>query len=75
MVFISTVVRVLLVVSATLTHLVLSTPDFDGRILGGIDADIRDYPYQVSVQFYNTHICGGSIISPGHVLTSAHCTK
>ena len=31
------------------------------RIVGGRPALIQDYPKTVSVQSYNSHICGGSI--------------
>ncbi|KAK9695314.1 Trypsin [Popillia japonica] len=49
-------------------------PLLDGKIVGGSNADILDYPYQVSVQEFYLHICGGSIISTKHIVTAAHCT-
>lgn len=75
MVSTSTVLRVLLVVSATISPIVNCNPVFDGRIVGGEDADIEDYPYQVSLQHYGSHICGASIITTRHVVTAAHCTE
>ncbi|XP_069679950.1 trypsin-7-like [Periplaneta americana] len=47
----------------------------NGRIVGGTDADIANYPYQVSMQVNNGHFCGGSIISTEWVVTAAHCVK
>lgn len=44
------------------------------KIIGGVDADIKDIPYQVSMQYRGAHVCGGSIISLDRVLTAAHCT-
>lgn len=44
------------------------------RIIGGEEVDIKDAPYQVSLQFIGTHICGGSIISELWILTTAYCT-
>ncbi|XP_016837090.2 trypsin [Nasonia vitripennis] len=46
-----------------------------GRIVGGEDATIETYPYQISIQEYGSHICGGSIISTYWVLTAGHCVK
>lgn len=48
------------------------------RITGGIAvADDEYIPYQVSLQNWKNgrvkHFCGGSIITPTHILTAAHC--
>lgn len=46
----------------------------EGRIVGGVDADISAAPWQVAVmdaQYYQ--YCGGSIIGASWVLTAAHC--
>nr|CAD7570897.1 unnamed protein product [Timema californicum] len=45
----------------------------DGRIIGGEDADIIDFPYQLSLGYFSSHSCGASIISADWVLTAAHC--
>ncbi|XP_044730887.1 trypsin-1-like [Chrysoperla carnea] len=51
-------------------------PHLDGRIVGGVDATIEQYPYQVSLQTPSgSHFCGGSVISPSVVLTAAHCVQ
>ena len=39
------------------------------KVVGGIDVDIKDYPWQVAVDYG----CGGSIIGDSWVLTAAHC--
>lgn len=39
------------------------------KVVGGEDANIRDYPWQVAVDYG----CGGSIIADSWVLTAAHC--
>lgn len=46
-----------------------------GRIVGGQPASIRDYSFQVSVQSFGDHRCGGSILSASWILTAAHCTN
>lgn len=50
-----------------------STEFEDGRIVGGEVIPLGYAPYQVSMQLYNIHICGGSIISQSFVMTAAHC--
>ncbi|XP_054728798.1 trypsin-3-like [Anastrepha obliqua] len=45
------------------------------RIVGGSSARNIDVPYIVSLRFYNTHFCGGSIINERTVLTAAHCLR
>lgn len=51
------------------------------KIVGGIDADIDQIPYQVSLRrlFENDtvtswgHTCGGFIVTPDAIITAAHC--
>ncbi|KAF7989835.1 hypothetical protein HCN44_008509 [Aphidius gifuensis] len=43
------------------------------KIYGGEIGNIERYPYVVSIQYQNYHVCGGVIISQLHILTSASC--
>ncbi|XP_060800743.1 trypsin 5G1-like [Amyelois transitella] len=48
----------------------------DGKIVGGQEVTINEYPYQVYLLIQigiNYYACGGSIISANYVLTAAHC--
>ncbi|XP_017773899.1 PREDICTED: trypsin-7-like [Nicrophorus vespilloides] len=51
------------------------TPRLDGRIVGGETVVIEDFPYQLSLQYYGSHICGASIVSKNFAVTAAHCTN
>ncbi|XP_030765757.1 trypsin-7-like, partial [Sitophilus oryzae] len=42
-------------------------------IVGGENASILDYPYQVEVLYSNSHSCGGSILNNKFILSAAHC--
>ena len=43
------------------------------KIIGGIPATTDRYPYLVSLTYFGTSICGGSLVAPDMVLTAAHC--
>lgn len=42
--------------------------------MGGMDAEIEKYPWQVSLQD-ERHLCGATIISEIWMLTAAHCAN
>jgi len=44
------------------------------RIVNGEDvADTSVAPWQVSLQRFGSHFCGGSLIGPHHVMSACHC--
>ncbi|XP_017769484.1 PREDICTED: trypsin-1-like [Nicrophorus vespilloides] len=50
-------------------------PRLDGRIVGGHDSNIVDFPYQLSLCYNGGHICGAVLISTKFAITAAHCTN
>ncbi|KAF5276945.1 hypothetical protein FQA39_LY18539 [Lamprigera yunnana] len=53
----------------------IRSPRLDGKIVGGRPVQIEDYNYQISLFYYGSHFCGGSILNDHVVLTAAHCTE
>lgn len=51
------------------------TINIKGRVVNGTDALEGEFPFVVSLRYtiYNSHQCGGTIISPYYILTAAHC--
>ena len=43
-------------------------------IVGGEEVEAFKYPWIVSINAYNGHFCGGSLISDQWLVTAAHCT-
>lgn len=43
------------------------------RIIGGMEAEVGEFPWQVSIQARNEHFCGGAIINEWWIVTAAHC--
>ncbi|XP_046718735.1 transmembrane protease serine 5 [Silurus meridionalis] len=45
------------------------------RIIGGVDATLGRWPWQVSLYYHNRPTCGGSIITREWIITAAHCVS
>ena len=57
---------------------ILQTPseliERDGRIVGGRDATIEEFPYMAVMLWNGGQACGGSILNVNTILSAAHCT-
>ncbi|XP_018332608.1 chymotrypsin-2-like [Agrilus planipennis] len=42
-------------------------------IINGVEADVKDYPYQVALFSTNQFVCGAIIIADQFIITAAHC--
>ncbi|XP_077467109.1 transmembrane protease serine 5 isoform X2 [Stigmatopora argus] len=63
-----------------ITHKVIALQCFEcgtraklPRIIGGEEATLGRWPWQVSLYYSNRHTCGGSIITSQWIITAAHC--
>jgi len=45
------------------------------QVIGGSNAELTQFPWQIYLIAGNSWMCGGSLISPKWVLTAAHCVK
>ncbi|XP_053694906.1 trypsin alpha-3-like [Sabethes cyaneus] len=48
--------------------------NYNGRIVGGVEVSVAQYPYQLSLRSNGNHFCGASVISHNWALSAAHCT-
>jgi len=69
-----TIVALLVASAAALPRVQRKVPG-GGRIVGGEDATEGQFPYQLSMQWFGSHICGAAIIGPDLAITAAHCVE
>ncbi|XP_056152889.1 transmembrane protease serine 9-like [Lampris incognitus] len=59
--------------SKTFCFPVCGLTPLDNRIVGGEDAPAGSWPWQTSLQWFGSHVCGGSLINREWVISAAHC--
>jgi len=53
-----------------------ATSDFSSRIVNGQDVTSTSVaPWQVSLQKYGSHFCGGSLLNSNYVMSACHCNN
>ncbi|XP_052472085.1 transmembrane protease serine 13-like [Carassius gibelio] len=50
-------------------------PQSASRIIGGSASQLGQWPWQVSLHYSGSHVCGGTLVSPDFVVSAAHCFK
>jgi trypsin len=68
-----------IIIIMALVAIAIANPiELQGRIVGGSEAVLGQFPYQVSLKSTMTanraHFCGGSIINNRWILSATHCT-
>lgn len=51
------------------------TKPYTDRIVGGHNASIEEFPYQVSFIVNQSYFCGGFIVSESYIVTAGHCAQ
>ena len=44
-----------------------------GKVVNGLNAQVGEYPWMVSLKLRGEHFCGGTLISAEWIMTAAHC--
>uniref|UniRef100_A0A9L0JZ20 Zinc finger protein 169 n=2 Tax=Equus TaxID=9789 RepID=A0A9L0JZ20_EQUAS len=52
---------------------VCGRPKATGKIYGGQDVVAGQWPWQASLRYQGSHICGGALIDSHWLLSTAHC--
>ncbi|XP_028513675.1 chymotrypsinogen A, partial [Exaiptasia diaphana] len=60
-------------VNATLGDIEDKVDMIETRVIKGQNANLHEWPWQVSLEYNGHHICGGSLVKRDWVLTAAHC--
>ncbi|GLH03208.1 Serine protease lint [Gryllus bimaculatus] len=55
------------------SHSVHLVREAEERIVGGSDAELYEFPWQVAIFLEDLFFCGGALINDQFVLTAAHC--
>ncbi|OCT93821.1 hypothetical protein XELAEV_18011492mg [Xenopus laevis] len=59
----------------TSTPMACGSPLVSSRIVGGTNATDGAWPWQVTLPYRGSHICGGSVIGTQSILTATHCLE